>query len=254
MHHTIDRQALFLSTTDQNAHILARELGLGLEMADFTYAPMMEDLERVAAARGKMEGISALFFHGPFAELCPCAIDPKVRRVSMDRVVQAAELAEGLGISRILFHGGFIPLVYFPEWYVEQSVLFWKEALERIPKGMTLVVENVMEPGPETLVQIAKGVNDPRLGLCLDVGHANTIISKTKPLDWVEPMAPYLRHVHLHDNEGNMDTHSPLGQGEIPIEAVLDRILTCCPAATFTIENQDCRKSVEFLLQKGYLA
>lgn len=253
MLHSIDRHRLLLSTMDENAHLLAREYDLGLELADFTYAPMMEDRTRVDAAEKKLEGLPASLFHGPFAELCPCAIDPKVRRVSMERVLQAAELAERLGISRILFHGGFIPLVYFPVWYVEQSVLFWKEALERIPKGLTVVLENVMEPGPETLVQIVQGVNDPRLGLCLDVGHANTVVSKTPPLSWVGPMAPYLRHVHLHNNEGEMDTHSALGRGKIPMEAVLDRILTDCPEATFTIENQDCRDSVAFLIEKGYL-
>lgn len=253
MPHLIDKHRLLLSTMDEDADALAREYDLGLELADFTYAPMMEDPDRVKTAERKMEGIHTFLFHGPFAELCPCAIDPRVRQVSMDRVIQAAELAEKLGICRILFHGGFIPLVYFPEWYVEQSVTFWKEALGRIPRGMTVVLENVMEPGPETLVQIAEGVNDPRLGLCLDVGHANTIISKTPPISWVEPMAPYLRHVHLHNNEGNMDTHSALGQGAIPMEAVLDRILGRCPEATFTIENQSCRASVEYLLEKGYL-
>lgn len=253
MLHSIDRHRLLLSTMDEKAHLLAREYDLGLEMADFTYAPMMEDPAAVENAKKKMEGLPAFLFHGPFAELCPCAIDPKVRRVSLDRVVQASELADSLGISRILFHGGFIPLVYFPVWYVEQSVLFWKEALERTPKGLTVVLENVMEPGPETLVQIAQGVDDPRLGLCLDVGHANTIVSKVPPLSWVEPMAPYLRHVHLHNNEGEMDTHSALGQGKIPMEAVLDRILARSPEATFTIENQDCRDSVRYLLEKGYL-
>ena len=253
MPHPIDRHRLLLSTMDENAHILAREYDLGLELADFTYAPWMEDPDRVEAAREKTAGFDTLLFHGPFAELCPCAIDPRVRQVSLDRVIQAAELAESLGISRVLFHGGFIPLVYFPEWYVEQSVLFWKEALDRIPSDVTLLVENVMEPGPETLVQIAGGVNAPRLGLCLDVGHANTIVSKVPPLDWISPMAPYLRHVHLHNNEGNMDTHSPLDQGRIPMEEVLEKISACCPEVTFTIENQDCRDSVRYLLEKGYL-
>ena len=253
MPRSIDRHRLLLSTMDENAHTLARKYDLGLELADFTYAPWMEDPSRVEAAREKTMGFDTLLLHGPFAELCPCAVDPRVRQVSMDRVLQAAELAESLGVSRVLFHGGFIPLVYFPEWYVEQSVLFWKEALDRIPPDVTLLVENVMEPGPETLVRIARGVNDPRLGLCLDVGHANTIVSKAPPLGWIPPMAPYLRHVHLHNNEGSMDTHSPLGQGRIPMEEVLEKILTRCPKATFTIENQDCRDSVRYLLEKGYL-
>ena len=118
---------------------------------------------------------------------------------------------------------------------------------------LTLALENVMESSPETLVQIAAGVDDPRLSLCLDVGHANTCVSTTPPLDWVAPMSPWLRHVHLHNNEGDTDLHQPLGEGSIPMEAVLDAVLRAAPEATFTIENQDCLPSLVWLAEKGYI-
>ena len=95
-------------------------------------------------------------------------------------------------------------------------------------------------------------VDDPRLGLCLDVGHANTFVSHVPPLEWVAPMAPWLRHVHLHNNLGRDDLHDPLGQGTVPMEQVLDAILALCPAATFTLENQDCGPSLDWLRQHGY--
>ena len=133
------------------------------------------------------------------------------------------------------------------------SVLFWRELLADVPESMVLAVENVMEPGPEMLVQIAEQVNDPRLGLCLDVGHANASTSKTPPLAWIAPMAPWLRHVHLHNNAGGWDLHDPLGKGTIPMEQVLDTLLEQCPAATYTIENQDCAPSLDWLAQRGYL-
>lgn len=69
-----------------------------------------------------------------------------------------------------MIHGGFVPQVYFPEWYVEQSVLFWRELLAELPPDMTIALENVMEPEPLLLADIARQVDDPRLGLCLDVG------------------------------------------------------------------------------------
>jgi len=200
-----------------------------------------------------MEGVDRFWFHAPFAELTPCAIDPLVRQVAEKRLLQAAETASSLGVTRMVCHGGFIPHVYFPEWYVEQSAVFWKELLADVPPDTVLAVENVMEPGPEMLVQIAGQVNDPRLGLCLDVGHANASTSKTPPLAWIAPMAPWLRHIHLHNNLGDWDLHDPLGQGTIPMEQVLDTLLDQCPAATFTIENQDCAPSLDWLAQRGYL-
>ena len=168
------------------------------------------------------------------------------------RYRQAADLARELGVRRLVIHGGFVPQVYFPEWYVEQSVLFWRDFLRQLPQDMTVALENVMEPQPRLLADIARQVDDPRLGLCLDIGHANTFVSQVPPVEWVEPMAPWLRHVHLHDNVGREDLHDPLGRGSILMEQVLDAILELCPAATFTLENQDCGPSLDWLRQHGY--
>lgn len=117
------------------------------------------------AVRKEMEGIGSFWFHAPFAELSPASIDPKVRGVTILRYRQAMEMAASLGISRLVIHSGFIPLVYFPEWFVEQSVVFWREFLEETPEGITIALENVMEPGPEMLVEIVRQVQDRRLGL-----------------------------------------------------------------------------------------
>ncbi len=111
-------------------------------------------------------------------------------------------MARELGIRRLVIHGGFVPQVYFPEWYVEQSVWFWREFLRQLPPDMTIALENVMEPEPRLLAEIARRGGRSPVGLCLDVGHANTFVSRVPPLEWVAPMAPWLRHVHLHNNAG----------------------------------------------------
>ena len=170
----------------------------------------------------------------------------------MARFRQTAALAARLGVRRIVVHGGFIPYVYFPEWYVEQSICFWKEFLADAPDDLLLAVENVMEPGPEMLVEIARGVDDPRLGLCLDVGHGNTVVSKTPPADWLAPMLPDLRHVHLHDNHGALDEHLPLGAGTIDFAPIL-AALAAHPDITITLENQDILPSLQYLQANGWL-
>ena len=149
----------------------------------------------------------------------------------MLRFRQTVQAALALGIRRIVVHSGYIPLVYFPEWFIARSIEFWREFLRDAPDGLCLALENVMEPGPDMLVQIAAAVNDPRFGLCLDVGHANTRVSETPPLDWIAPMAPWLRHVHLHNNDGDWDLHDALGQGMIPMPDILAALAEQCPAA-----------------------
>lgn len=244
---------LHISGTDSRAAALARRWRLGLETIAFSYAPWLDDPAALPRARAETEGIDRLWLHAPFAELTPCAIDPLVRGTALHRFRQTLAAARSLGIRRIVFHGGFIPHVYYPEWYVEQSVLFWREFLREVPPDMTLALENVMEPSPDTLVSIAAQVNDPRLGLCLDVGHANTCVSATPPEEWLTPMAPYLRHLHLHNNRGDTDLHAPLPDGTVPMARLLDRALREVPAATYTIENQDALPSLQWLAAQGYI-
>lgn len=246
---------LCLSTIGADCREEALAHGLGLEIAEFCTAANLEQdyAAHLRRARAAMAGLDCFWFHAPFAELCPAAIDPGVRRLTGQRYRQAMDTAAALGIRRVVIHGGFIPMVYFPQWFVEQSVLFWREFLPWVPGDFTLALENVMEPEPSLLTEIVRQVDDPRLGLCLDVGHANTGTFKTPPLAWIDPMAPWLRHVHLHNNGGQWDTHSALGEGTVPMETVLERLLERCPQVTFTIENQTCAPSVRWLSERGYL-
>lgn len=248
-------EKLYISSIDKDCGMLARSWGLGVEIAEFCWAQYL-DVDREAhieKCRSIMEGVRRFRFHAPFAELAACAIDPKARKLAYDRYMESVDLSLSLGIDTVVIHGGFIPHVYFPEYYVSASVDFWKEFMESIPESVYIVLENVMEPAPETLVEIVEKVRKPNLGLCLDLGHANCDISKTPPEEWISPMAEHLKHVHIHNNYGTEDLHCPLGEGTIPMERILDRIMTECPEAGFTIENQHSEKSLLWLKERGYL-
>ena len=118
------KDKLYLSGMDGQAAALARQWHVGYEITAFSYAPMLDAPETAERVRRDMAGVERFWLHAPFAELSPCAIDPLVRQVVEKRLLQAAETASSLGVTRMVCHGGFIPHVYFPEWYVEQSVLF----------------------------------------------------------------------------------------------------------------------------------
>lgn len=249
------REKLYISTTAEDAPALAREYGLGLEMADFCTAYNMDVLfaEKDAAAREKMRGVDRLIFHAPFSELCPAAIDPLVREVTRNRYRQALSLAAGYGIKKLVIHSGFVPQVYFPEWFIPESVGFWREFLSKLPSDATVCLENVMESGPELLRDIASGVDDPRLRVCLDVGHAFSHAPGLLMSDWIDPLAPFLDHVHIHNNDGKADLHRPLGQGRIDMNAVLERICILAPEATFTVENTLAAPSIDWLRDNEFL-
>ena len=67
--------------------------------------------------------------HGPFNELTPAAIDPLVLRITEKRYRQAIRKAAELRVPKLVLHAGFVPLVYYPEWFVSRSVLLWSPTL-----------------------------------------------------------------------------------------------------------------------------
>ncbi len=230
-----------VATTDERAFELAGKYDLGIELDQFCTAMYMDPPEfKTYDADAKRMLSRARVFHGPFNELSPCAIDPEIGKISMRRYNQAFDLMHSYGLKKMVLHGGFVPMVYFPVWYVERSVEFWKEFLKNKPDDFLLCLENVMEPEPEMLVKIVEGVNDPRCGLCLDVGHANiTKVSEVPIENWIRAFAPYLFHLHLHNNDGVWDWHKNLADGNLPMGKILDLIDELAPEISITFENID---------------
>ena len=204
----LDKENIYLSTIAPDAAETARKWGVHLEIAEFCTAWNM-DREFPAvdrAVREKIEGVGSLLLHAPFNELFPCAIDPKARELAATRYRQAIDLAKGYGAKKVIIHGGYNPWIYYPVWYVEQSIVFWKDFLQQNP-GVDLVLENVLETDPAWLLDIVKGVDDPRLRLCLDIGHVNAY-SQVPLMQWLESWKDYLSHFHIHNNDAGKRNRS----------------------------------------------
>lgn len=246
------KERLFLSTIADDAVQTAREFGLGVELAQFCLAENMDKTPPdVQASLDAALEVPRRVLHAPFAELCPAAIDPLVREVAKRRYLQAAALAKRYSAEKMVVHSGFIPLVYYPEWFAPQSAAFWREFLNDVD-GLTLCVENVMETSPDALRQVAEQVNDPRLRICFDVGHAFCQSGELAP--WLDALAPYISHVHLHNNHGTFDEHLGLPDGTLDMAAVIRQLEALAPQATYTLEVRSARASVEWLLKEGLLS
>lgn len=241
------KENIYLSTIDDAAAMLAGEYGLGLEIAQYCTAWNMDREFHCVdpLVRESLKGIHRSTLHGPYNELFPCAIDPKARELAAFRYRQAINLAKSYGSSKVILHGGYNPWIYYPVWYVEQSILFWKEFLREDP-GVEIVVENVLETEPQWLLDIVKGVDDPRLKLCLDVGHVNAY-SHIPLEEWLKSWTPHIGHFHVHNNDGTRDQHNPLTEGTIPMKELFARIEELCPDATVTLELMDGKSSVQWL-------
>ena len=240
----------YLSTIDENAHLLAKKYCLGIEIAEFCTPWFLDtEFEKIdSIIRQKLSCSDRCVLHAPFSELFPCAIDPKVRAVAVERYRQVIQVAQGYGIDKIVVHGGYNPRIYFPIWYTEQSVLFWKEFVNEIPANMVFCLENVFEEVPAMLTEIIRQVNDPRLRMCLDVGHVNAY-SKIPVMEWLKSCADIVSHFHIHNNDTSRDAHGQLMDGTIPMKELLAVIAAKCPGASITLELMNAAPSVRWLEQ-----
>ncbi len=55
-------------------------------------------------------------------------------------------------------------------------------------------------------------IRSPHVGMCLDTGHAHV---NGCLMEMTEVMAPHIRYVHLHDNDGVRDAHQAPGLGNV---------------------------------------
>lgn len=248
------RRSLYLSTVDPNAGDLARTYGFGLELAEFCTAWNLDDefASTDRKVRQELRGISRATLHAPYNELFPCAIDRKARALAAERYLQTVEVAALYGIKKIVVHGAYDPHLYFPEWFIPQSAAFFRELVPKLPEDVTLCLENVLEPEPDMLADIVRQVDDPRIRMCLDVGHAQAY-SHAQPMQWLEQCQDVLAHFHVHNNDGSQDLHGSLSQGVIPMTRLLKKIQALCPDATVTLEIPDVRSSIIWLQEQDLL-
>lgn len=246
----MDISKFHISTIAPDAAAMARTYGFGLEIAEYCTAwNMDEKFEEVhPEVQEEIAGISGRILHAPFNELFPCAIDKKARALAAYRYRQAIDLAMQYNASKVVIHGGYNRGLYYPVWYVEESIKFWKDFLQEDP-GVEIVLENVLEEEPGMLLDIVKGVDHPDLRLCLDIGHVNAY-SDIPLMQWLESWKDHLTHFHIHNNDGSWDTHNALNDGSIPMGEFLSRAAECCPNATYTLELLEAEPSVRWLLEE----
>lgn len=171
--------------------------------------------ERIGDALRERE--LSITLHAPFQDLFPGSVDPAVREVTLYRFGQTLKILKFFRPKAVVCHAGYDEKrhSYIRKDWLEKSLETWSWMAARVRnEGSRLMLENVFEKEPEELQELFEGLADFDVGFCLDVGHATAF--GHKPLEyWLRVLAPYLAHLHLHDNNGRRDDHMALGQGGI---------------------------------------
>ncbi len=240
---------------------LAKENGLGIEISEFSISDNMDYsfddvLPHIEYCASMAEEKT---LHAPYNELYPMAIDRKVAAIAWDRYSAAYEYCKRFGASKMIVHANYYEGMYYRSWFTSRHVDFWKRFLKEHQGDIIVCIENVGETDPNVILDILKAVDDPRLRMCLDIGHAN--LSDIEPIEWLKICAPYISHYHLHNNDGAPkegmrawgDKHAALSKGNIDMKALLDLAEKLTPDATAAIESYQPEESVQWLKEMGYI-
>lgn len=198
---------------------LARDCGLGFEYNDF-YLNLDDKQaieEKIAFYRRNLPPRGSTL-HGAFYDVVIGSADARIRAVSRQRVEESVGICKRLGARAVIFHTNTIAnfrLQSYCENWLEENAAYYSGILAANPE-IDLYIENMFDQTPDLLKSLAERLSVyPNFGVCLDFAHA--CLSQTGIERWVEPLAPYIKHIHLNDCDGLEDNHLALGRGVLDI-------------------------------------
>ena len=234
---------------------LAQEFGACFEYNDFFAPALLDDgqrlRERVALYKAADRDRSLDTLHGAFFDVTVHSDDSRIRQVSELRVRQSMDVARELGVRGVVFHTGIIPNFKSPFYrdnWVERNDRFWTGICEEYPQ-IEVYIENMFDTDPACLAALAKRMQAvSSFGVCLDYAHAQVFGNDPQP--WVEQLGPYVKHMHINDNDGLDDLHGAVGSG-VTDWARFNKLLAeqgIRPSVLIEVKDLDAqRRSLEFM-------
>lgn len=238
------------SERDQYA-ALANKEGLFFEVLELSLGKRSEEerekIENWYKSSGKTTSV-----HGAFVDVNPVSGNPKIREASRQDCEESCRLARRLGAGNVVFHGSCFPFLrgsYMDNW-AGLSAEYYTMLAEQY--GVNIYIENSMDLDTTPLCELMKRVKDPRVKLCLDIGHAN--LSRMPVEAWFHDLGEWIGYIHLSDNKGDFDQHCALGDGTMDMERVFSRLAHLRSDIPMTLEVgglEQIKKSLAALRQLG---
>ncbi|MEM2007386.1 MAG: sugar phosphate isomerase/epimerase family protein [Sulfolobales archaeon] len=115
---------------------------------------------------------------------------------------------------------------------IDAAVRYLRKLADIVSGSSQILVENIASTGrlgasPEELLAVVRNADIPRLGVCVDVGHA--MIARTSLPSFSSILRELIKSVHLHDNDGFSDKHLLPGVGVLDVDKLMEFLAVTKP-------------------------
>jgi sugar phosphate isomerase/epimerase len=178
--------------------------------------------------------------HAPLSDVNIGSVHEPMRIAAVDEIKQAIMMCRQLEIPLVTIHPGFVQGIAFlnKARALEKTKGSVKEiAAYAIDQSVTVVVENLPANINATCTQadeLLEAIEGSGLGICFDMGHANT----AGQMDEMLRLVDRFKNVHLHNNDGQWDQHNRVDDGSADVLKVVS-VLKRSYRGNIIIESTD---------------
>ena len=190
--------------------------------------------------------------HAPFMDVNIASPQDQSRLNSIAQIKSSIDLANEINAEAVVVHPGLISFLankYFKKEVYEFANQSIKEigdyaknlgvmaTIENMPNFESMIYQNI--------VDLNQLLVENEMHMTLDIGHANHVGYAPD-----EMIFDSIKHVHVHDNLGDDDSHLPLGEGSIDLKYIINTLESKNYDGIYILEVNDydsIKKSYEYM-------
>jgi sugar phosphate isomerase/epimerase len=184
--------------------------------------------------------------HAPLSDVNIGSVHEPMRIAAVDEIKQTIMMCRQLEIPLVTIHPGFVQGIAFLN--KAKALEKTKESVKEVAayaagQSVTVVVENLPANINATCThadELLEAIEGSGLGICFDMGHANT----AGQMDEMLRLVDRFKNVHLHNNDGQWDQHNRVDDGSADLSKVAS-VLKKSYTGNIIIESTDLESGTQ---------
>ena len=221
---------------------------LGIEYAELVHQYPAEFIDSEI-----LESYSLKYsIHAPFMDVNIASPQDQSRLNSIAQIKSSIDLANEINAEAVVVHPGLISFLA-NKYFKKEAYEFANQSIKEIGDysknlGVMATIENMPNFEPmiyQNIADLNQLLVENEMHMTLDIGHANHVGYAPD-----EMIFDSIKHVHVHDNLGDDDSHLPLGEGSIDLKYIINTLESKNYDGIYILEVNDydsIKKSYEYM-------